>query len=61
MHALTAGRSVRGEIIETNEIIYYTIRVSLDNKNKKNVIVSLTSLKGDYIIFANRNGSLPNK
>jgi hypothetical protein len=52
---------MRGEIKESEEIIYYTIRVSLDNKNKKEVLVSLTSLKGDFVIFANRNGEFPNR
>lgn len=61
IHALTAGRSMRGEIKETEEIIYYTIRVSLKNDSKKNLIVSLTSLKGDFLIFANRNGELPSR
>lgn len=61
VHALTAGRSMRGEIKETEETIYYTIRVSLKNDSKKNVIVSLTSLKGDFLVFANRNGELPNR
>lgn len=52
---------MRGEVRETEETIYYTIKVSLKNEVKKNVIVSLTSLKGDFLVFANRNGEFPTR
>lgn len=55
IHALTAGKMVKGEISCSDEILFYTIRVSLDDK-KKDALVTLTKLKGDYIIFASKNG-----
>ena len=51
---------VKGEIEHTEDIIFYTIRVSLDDK-KKDAVVTLTPLKGDFIIYATRNGDLPTK
>lgn len=55
IHALTAGKTVKGEISKSDDIIYYTIRASLD-ENQKDALISLTKIKGDYIIYANRNG-----
>ena len=61
IHALTAGQKERGEITNNDEILYYTIKISLDHIKNEKARVNLTSLKGDFILFANKNGKLPTK
>lgn len=59
LHTLTAGSQVRGEIGKSTEIVYYTIKLSLNEEQASTVTINLTPLKGSYIMFANRNGKLP--
>lgn len=59
IHTLTAGHQLRSEIHNPDEIIYFTIKVSLENEQASSVSIGLTPLKGQYIMFANRNGKLP--
>ena len=60
LHTLTAGNQTRGEITNNDEVLYYTIKLSLD-KDYDQTRLNLTALKGDFIIFANHNGKLPTK
>ena len=60
LHTLTAGNQTRGEIEKNDEVLYYTIKISLD-KDYDRTRLNLTALKGDFVIFANHNGKLPTK
>ena len=46
IHTLTAGVQLRGEISSTKEMIYYSIKLSLDNKQSSSMSINLTPLKG---------------
>jgi hypothetical protein len=59
VHTLAAGTQVRGEVNQRNEIVYYTIKVSLESQQASSVGVYLTPLRGTFVIFANKNGKLP--
>ena len=59
IHTLTAGKQVRGNITHSSDIIFYSIRISLDDIKASSVVVNLTPTKGTFIMFANRNGVLP--
>ena len=61
IHTLTAGKQVRGSLTHISDILYYSIRVSLDDVKASSVVVNLSPLKGNFIMFANRNGILPTK
>lgn len=61
VHTLVAGSQVRGEITHKNEVVYYTIKAALETQRASTVSVNLTPLKGQYVMFANRNGKLPTK
>ena len=61
VHTLTAGNQLRGDLSSQNEIQYYTIKLSLDDKQAGSVRVNLTPLKGDFNLLASKNGKLPTK
>ena len=61
LHTLTAGNLSRGEVRSSTEIVYYTIKLSLDNEKASTVSINLVPLKGDYTMFANRDGKLPTR
>ena len=61
LHTLTAGNQARGEVLSVDEVVYYTVKLSLNEAKASSVSISLTPLKGDYTMFANRNGKLPTK
>ena len=59
IHTLTSGKQVRGNITHSSEIVYYSIRISLDDVKASSVQVNLTPTKGSFALYANRNGVLP--
>lgn len=59
IHTLVAGKQVRGELKNANEIAYFTIKISLEKEQANSVSVYLTPVKGQFILFANKNGKLP--
>ena len=59
IHTLTAGNQLRAEIHDSSDVIYYTIKVSLESEQASSVSIVLTPLKGQFVIFANRNGKVP--
>ena len=61
IHTLTAGNQVRGEITKKTEIVYYTMKLSLDSSKASSVSVNLTPLKGKFTMFASRTGKMPTK
>lgn len=61
MHTLEAGQQKKGEIGSKNEVVYYTVKVSSDKINKRKTRITLTSIKGNFIMFANKNGKMPTK
>lgn len=58
-HTLFAGVQSRGEITSKSEIVYYTFKVSLDERSASTINLTLTPLKGNYVMFARRDGRLP--
>lgn len=61
IHTLTAGNQVRGEITKADEILYYTMKISLDRTKASSVSINLTPLKGRYVMFVSRTGKLPTR
>ena len=61
IHTLTAGNQVRGEITKADEVIYYTMKISLDRVQASTVNINLTPLKGKYVMFVSRTGKLPTR
>lgn len=61
IHTLSAGKPVKGNISDEKEIIYYSIKVSLEDTKTDSISVNLIPLKGNFIMYANRNEILPTK
>lgn len=61
IHTLTAGNQARGEINKSDEVVYYTMKISLDRAKASTVRINLTPLKGRYVIFVSRSGKLPTR
>ena len=59
IHTLTAGKQVKGELATTAEMLYYTINITLDQMQTNSMVLTLTPLKGTFVMLANRNGVLP--
>ena len=59
IHTLTAGKQVRGHLMHSKEVMYYSIRLSLDDVKSSTINVHLNPIKGTFLMFANRNGTLP--
>ena len=59
IHTLNAGRSIRGEITNYGETMYYTIPVSLVPGQASSVEVNLTPIKGRFVMMGSTNGRLP--
>ena len=59
IHTLTSGKQVKGELVSASEMIYYAINITLDQMQVNSMVVTLTPLKGHFVILANRNGVLP--
>lgn len=59
VHTLSTGHQIRGEVHSAEETIYYTIKLSLESQQASSVSIVLTPLKGQFLLFANRNGRLP--
>ena len=59
IHTLTAGKQQRGELTSSAEVLYYTVRITLDQAQRSSMVVNLTPLKGNFVLMANRNGVLP--
>lgn len=61
VHTLTAGSQARGEISRKKEVIYYTIKLASDKQTPSTAVIVLTPLKGEYFLFASRDGKLPTR
>ncbi len=61
IHSLTAGKQTRGNLESNDEVLYYTIKLSLDKTEVTKAFVNLTPLKGNFLLFANDNPQLPTK
>ena len=61
LHSLTAGVQVRGEISNPDEIMYYTMKLSLDHSKASTVSINITPIKGRFTMFMSKNGKLPTK
>jgi hypothetical protein len=59
IHTLTAGKQERGQVRSSAEVLYYTINITLDQIQTNSMVVTLTPLKGTFVLLANRNGVLP--
>ena len=59
IHMLRAGTSDRYTIRHSEQLLYFTLPVSLDDIQTRSLMVSLVPLKGHYLLTANRNGILP--
>jgi hypothetical protein len=62
MHSLAPGTDIRGQLTNFKEIAYYTLKAVWDTSiSQRKVTCILTPLKGDFIMFANTESSLPTK
>ena len=62
IHSLVPGNDIRGKLTNFKEISYYTLKAVWDTSiSQKKVTCILTPLKGDFIMFASTDSSMPTK
>ena len=59
IYTLAAGNQMRGELQSPKDITYYTIKLQTDQLADVYARVNLSPLKGEYVLFASRDGKLP--
>ena len=47
--------------LDGDQILYYTIKVSLENNKASSVSIDLVPIRGKFVMFASRIGKFPTK
>lgn len=61
LHDLPAGEQILGHIDSTGQAVYFTIDVTFDKRSGEELILSISSLRGSFLMVATDSISLPSR